>query len=523
VIVVGGDVVIGVDPQTGATRWTVELPERDGLRAFAAATPALSGNLLLVGYALRDVGESVNVLSPDATGADAGFGRQSHWVAMVDVEAGTLDPRMPAVELTGSVEGSAGGTVSFLPANAFLRSELGWWGAGADTLGFGYAQFGNVRDLQPWHGWVFEIDLDAWAAGETPISGLFATTTEENCGANGASGSFQRVCGGGLWSPSGSVAVPADNAAGFDLILAPGNGQLDITDGNFANTLLRVEPGLAFAPDCDEALCADFNPDAPSLDCIESCTNVFVPRLRDDEPELRMPDGRCDGLSFFECWAAADYIGGSTPLLTEAPSGERVLVYPTKDGHAYLVDADNLGTMYDRHQLVEYCGTVDDPCRWSWSGMIVNEPVETTTLEQPRILVATFMPDNTNPAGVVAVSVVETADGPRLERQWEFPNFTDPAAFSRFRIHPSRVQLAVFNGLEVAIVVEPAPAFQQGRAYVLRASDGALLAEVNLAGPGYRFTQPLVLGDQVFLNSCDSDNGTGTLETIQLLVEPVIP
>ena len=62
------------------------------------------------------------MLSPDATGADAGFGRQSHWVAMVDVEAGTLDPRMPAVELTGSVEGSAGGTVSFLPANAFLRS-----------------------------------------------------------------------------------------------------------------------------------------------------------------------------------------------------------------------------------------------------------------------------------------------------------------------------------------------------------------------------------------------------------------
>ncbi len=521
VIITGGDMVVGVDSTTQMPRWSVELPEQDGLRAFAAATPALHDGLLVVGYALRDVGQTNTVLDGGATGNDAATPSVSHWMVVVDVENGRIDPRFEPVELRGSVPGNDGGTVTFLPANGFLRSEIGWWGQSDDSLGYAYATFGNVRDIQPWHGWVFELDLDAWSQGGQAISAVFATTPEEDCGAAGASGSFQRLCGGGLWSPSGSIAIEADNDAGFDLIVAPGNGQLDLNRNDYANTLMRIPPGLDFDPGCDETLCADFDSDEPSRACVESCTHLFVPRLRDDEEALVMPDGRCDGLAFFECWATADYIGGSTPLLTTAPGGERVLVYPTKDGHAYLVDADHLGTMYDRHQLVNYCGTVDDPCIWSWSGMIVSEPVETTTLDVPRILVSTFMPDRTNPAGVVAVSVVDDGDGPRLERMWEFPAFTDEAAVQRFRRHPSRVQLAVFNGLEVAIVVEAAPAFERGTAYILRASDGALLAEVELAGPGYRFTQPLVVDDLVYVNSCDVDSGPGTLETIRMIAEEV--
>ena len=218
---------------------------------------------------------------------------------------------------------------------------------------------------------------------------------------------------------------------------------------------MRVSPGLAFDPACDETLCADFDPDEPSHACVESCQNLFVPRMITEGDAIDMPDGRCDGLAFFECWAEADFIGGSTPLLTEAPAGERVLVYPTKDGHAYLVDADNLGTMYDREQLVSYCGTPDDPCVWTWSGTVVSEPVQTVTDDVPRILIPTFMPDSTNPAGVVALTIVDTGDGPALERAWEFPNFSSDMAFDRFRRHPGRLRLAIFNGLEVAILSEP--------------------------------------------------------------------
>lgn len=520
-IVTGGDVVVGVDPATGETRWVAELPEQDGLRAFAAATPALRDGLLVVGYALRDVGETVNVLDESATGGDAGVARQSHWMAVVDLEAMAIDARFPAVELEGSVPGNQGGQVTFRPSNGFLRSEIGWWGKTDDSLGFAYATFGNVRDLQPWHGWIFELDLDAWSSGGDAISARFTTTPEENCGANGASGSFQRICGGGLWSPSGSIAIEADNDAGFDLIVAPGNGQFNLNENNYANTLLRISPGLDFANDCDPELCADLDIDEPSHACIESCSNVFVPRLMTEGDTIDMPDGRCDGLAFFECWAEADYIGGSTPLLSTAPGGERVLIYPTKDGHAYVVDADDLGTMYDREQVVNYCGTPDDPCIWSWSGMIVSEPVQTSTHDEPRILIPTFMPDNTNPAGVVAFTLVDNGSGPELERAWEFPDFSTEPALERFRRHPGRVRLAVFNGLEVAILSEPARSFEAGRTYILRASDGTLLAELPMEWSGYRFTQPAFHDGVAFVNSCESDNGRGTIETIRLIAEEV--
>lgn len=520
-VVTGGDVIVGLDPETGDQRWVVELEDEAPSRAFAAATPAIHDGLLVVGYALRSVDEAGTTLDPDSTGADAGFTRDSHWLAVVDLERTELDQRFAPVELTATVPGNDGEDVEFLPNHGFLRSEIGWWGQTDDSLGLAYATFGNVRDLQPWHGWAFEVDLDAWAAGETAISGVFNTTPETACGATNSSGSFQRVCGGGLWSPSGSIAVPADNERGFDVILAPGNGQLDLNRNDFANTLLRVPPGLELETGCDETLCADFDSDAPSHACIESCDRVFVPRLLDDEGPIVMEDGRCDGLEFFECWAEADFIGGSTPLLTEAPGGESVLVYPTKDGHVYLVDAEHLGTMYDREQLVAYCGTEDDACRWTWSGMIVSKPVQTTNGAQPRILVPTFMPDSTHPAGVVALRLVDGPDGPALERDWEFPNFSSEAAVERFRRHPSRIALTVFNDVEFAIVVDTAPAFQQATVYILRAATGDLVAEVPLDGPGYRFTQPAVVGDTVFFNSCDSDNGAGRIETLRLVAESV--
>ena len=110
-------------------------------------------------------------------------------------------------------------------------------------LGLVYVSFGNVRDLQPWHGWLFEIDLDAWQAqaqneiddaGDgvnptdpvNPITGTLVTTAAEgDCGAEDSDGPREMACGGGIWAARGPEVI-ADPASpdGYALLVATGNG-----------------------------------------------------------------------------------------------------------------------------------------------------------------------------------------------------------------------------------------------------------------------------------------------------------
>lgn len=216
--------------------------------------------------------------------------------------------------------------------------------------------------------------------------------------------------------------------------------------------------------------------------------------------------------------AAARLHWWSTPAYLEIDE-YKLLAYPTKDGHVYLVDMENLGTMYDRHQLVEYCGTTSDECRWSWAGMIVTEPAQYVADGEHRLIVPTFMPDRTHPAGVVSLAVVVGEDGPRLERRWEFPEFDQQAAVDSFRVHPSRPVIAEVGEFDVAVVVEPRIDGSQGTMFVIDAATGVGLASAKLAGPGYRFTRPLVDGDRVYVNSCQTDRGRGSFEAFSLTVE----
>ena len=62
-------------------------------------------------------------------------------------------------------------------------------------------------------------------------------------------------CGGGVWSPSGPTLRQGEDD--FELGLPTGNGQLDLGRRDYANTLMRVPPGLAFDPGCDPDACAD--------------------------------------------------------------------------------------------------------------------------------------------------------------------------------------------------------------------------------------------------------------------------
>ena len=146
-IVTADGVFTALDPLTGAQIWQVALAAGDGLLANIAASPAVVGHRLL--FAWQEV--------------MADWTRVAHHVGVLDLDARALDPQFPSLTLTASQPATDGsGTIDFLPDHAYSRAAVVHVDVPDRTLGLGYVSFGNVRDLQPWHGWLFEIDLDAW-------------------------------------------------------------------------------------------------------------------------------------------------------------------------------------------------------------------------------------------------------------------------------------------------------------------------------------------------------------------------
>lgn len=500
-----GHQIVAIDPLTGARDWGVELPAPLGEMGFVVGTPLLLEDRLVVAY-------HTTTATPDRR--DVIDTRHRHRVVVIDLESGSLDSAFEGLELGGSVLDADGEEVPFEPRQNLGRAQLVGGKLPGDAFGKVYVTFGNARDIQPWHGFAIEVDLDLWLAEgrDAAITGFFVDTPESDCGPRGQSGSRERVCGGGLWAPTGPLLLPREE--GYELILASGNGQLDLAREDYANTLMRLGPGLTFDPGCDPVACADFDRDSPSQECVESCSALFIPRMPAGEDfSALVSEGRCQGDTLFECWAKLDYIGGSTPARVTLP-GFELLLYPTKDGAVYLVDAAHLGTLYERRQLVPICGTATSPCRWDWAGMIVTKPTMTTHDGLPLALVPTFMPDGEQEAGLVALQV-KLVDGiPALEELWRWPAAGSEAARTRFRVHPSRVSLMDLpDGREIALVVEPTVSGSEpGRLLALEVATGALLLDAPLDGRGYRFLQPLVREDRVYLPSCETNAGDAWIE-----------
>src|SRR5690606_1255454 len=154
-----------------------------------------------------------------------------------------------------------------------------------------------------------------------------------------------------------------------------------------------------------------------------------------------------------------------------------------------------LGTQYQRKELVKVCGTKDDECQADWAGMIVAQPAVTELEGKPLLVIPTFMPDKTHTAGVFALSVEGEGDTPRLETKCVFPDPESPEAKTRFRRHPSQAKVATVdeNGERAVFLVEPATGgMTNGKLVALRLEDGQPLADVDLAGKGQRFIEPLV-------------------------------
>ncbi len=502
VVVDGGGEVVVIDPLTGGRVWSLVLPAPEGEEAMAVATPVIVDRHLVVAFHTRPAGSRPHVADP----------RLRQRVAVVDLDTRALDAAYPLLDVTATVAGRFGPIV-FTPSHALARGALIAARRGASE-GLVYVSYGNVRDVQPYHGWIVEIDLEAWrlAGTRSAISAARTTTEDTACGEEGGDGSGDSRCGGGVWSPSGPLLL--DDERGSSLVVPVGNGQLDLARGDYANTLLRLRQGLTLEPGCDVARCETFSMANLESGCAESCRDVWVPRLLPNETLPRPSPNVCANKTLYDCWAVLDHLdGGSTPVAVVLPSGKRVLVYPTKDGHLWLIDSEHLGRVYAHYKLTDLCGAEGDTCEFAWAGTIVTKPQVTRIGGDQAVVVPTFMGDATHPSGVVAVRVVERNAVPAFETAWQFPPFDDPSARQRFRRHPSRAALAVpTNAEEHAFVVEAARPNGIGTLYALRTRDGRLAAETQLVGPGFRFAAPLFEGGAVFVNSCDSDFGEGYLE-----------
>lgn len=493
-VAVSDGLLAGVQPKTGQRVWEIRLPVPTGYRPWLVATPVQFQNKLVVAYQVR---------------ALRSHERVSHRLVVIDLEQRRLDPAFPRVELQAQKTSSDGtGVVRFNPATALSRSALVYGPGANDSLGYAYVSFGNYLDIQPWHGWVFELDLSAWRdrGAEAAISGVLLTTPEDSCQKEGMSGSRDTTCGGGVWTPAGPQVFPV--ADSFELLIPTGNGQLDPPRQDYANTLMRVGPGLAFESGCDAQLCDGFNPSDPALVCLESCKNLFIPRLPAGDV-LRPASGVCDDKTFWECLAWLDYdLGANAPVKVEVPNGPTVYVQPSKDGSVYLIDAEHMGLLYDRHKLVEVCGTAEDKCKVDWAGMIVTKPTLTEVDGTPVVIIPTFMPDSTHPAGLVALKIILANGKPRFEPFWRAPDFSTQESRVHFRYHPTRVVVAPFGetGEEYAWVGDMN--FVLG----VRIRDGHLVERQKMLGWRSRNLLPLIHDNILYVPSCKFDDGPSLLE-----------
>ena len=495
-------IIAALDGETGALDWQINAPAPEGQLAQLISTPAIIGDKLVILYQCLEKGV-----------------RTSHRLAVIDLTKKQLDEAFPVLVLSAEKPTADGlGTVKFNPPNAFSHSAIKHARKPGSKLGYVYAAFGNSGDEQPYHGWLFEIDMDAWQLGtekaKPAISSVLLTTPETECPVTQEYGNQEMICGGGIWTPPGLQIYPSGDE--FELFVPTGNGQTDLGRHDYANTIMRLKPGLKFDSGCDANLCANFNPINPDKACMASCKNLFIPRLQEGNASLRPATGECDNKSYWECLAWMDYdLGGSAPVKVDMENGHSVLVQPSKDGGVYLIDAEHLGTQYDRLQIVDVCGTKTDECKFGWMGMIVTQPVLTSIDKEPVVVVPTFVADKTHPAGLVALKIALEEGQPKFKRFWQFPDPSGPESLQMFRSHPSLPAMATLgkNGDATIWIVDIGT---HGTVYGVRIKDGALIAKHALKGAGRQLSLPLIHGNNLYVASIMPGTNKAMIEAYRI-------
>ncbi len=493
IIVPTSNGIIALDGETGALDWQINAPVPEGQMAQLISMPVMIGYKLVILY---------QCLENDV--------RTNYRLAVIDLTKKQLDEAFPVLVLSAEKPAANGvGTVKFDPPTAYSHSALKHALKPGSELGYVYAAFGNAAYEQPYHGWFFEIDMDAWrvpmqgfgnAEAKPVISSMLLTSPKVECPVSKDLSNDQKmICGGGIWPPTNPQIYPSGDE--YVLFVPTGNGQIDLKRSDYANTLMRLKPGLKFDAGCDANLCANFNPVNPDEACMASCKNLFIPRLLEGDAPLRPAGGECDNKSFWECLTWMDYdLGGSAPVKVNMDSGHSVLVQPSKDGSVYLIDAEHLGTQYDRLQIVDVCGTKTDPCESGWMGKIVTQPVLTSIDEGPVVIIPTFIHDKTHPAGLIALKIVLEEGQPKFKRFWQFPDTSSSEAVQKFRYHTSLPAISNLskNGDAIVWVVDIG---NPGTVYGVRIKDGALVAKQALKGVGRHDSSPLIHGNTLYVAS----------------------
>ena len=411
---------------------------------------------------------------------------------MIDLKRGEIDLGFDDLEFSAERAASDGaGTVRFDPAIHHARSALAHVSyAGSELI---YVSFSSIGDQGAWHGWLFEIDLGAWKRGPSrdAISSVFVTTPELDCD-NGAA---RQHCGGGLWGYSGPQI--RHSSEGVEIIVQSGNGLLNLKTGNYAQSMLRLKPGLKFDPLCSPEQCTNIDPRNPPETCLRTCKNLFVPRLLPTDQPLRPADGLCNGLTFLQCLDVEDWdFGSSSPVYVDLPNHQSIYVTVGKAGDVYVVDANTLGIMYDRKQIAELCGTVEEPCPDSGEGMIISQPQVAWVEDSPIVVIATHNPDHSHAAGIVGYAIVTQTGQPRLKKVWQVPSPSAPEAKRWFRAPPTRPIISDFEGELIAWVADNA---SEGRIVGVRIRDGKLVANVRTAGRPVRNAKPVLYQNVLYL------------------------
>lgn len=490
--------ITALDGNNGALEWQINAPTPEGQEVQLISTPVMISNKLVILYQCLEKGI-----------------RTSHRMAVIDLAQKKLDASFPVLVLSAEKPTSDGlSTVKFNPPTAFSHAALKHtWKVGSEW-GLVYAAFGNSGDTQPFHGWLFEIDMDAWQNQDAKraISNVLLTTPEAECPVSIESGTQEMICGGGIWTPGGPQLYPA--ADSVELFVPVGNGQVDLARHDYANTLMRAQPGQQFDPECDDNLCKNFNGSQPDYACMASCKNLFIPRMAKENTLFKPSNGECDHKTFWECLAWMDYdLGASAPVKVSLKSGHTVLVQPGKEGAVYLIDAKHLGTQYDRLQIVDVCGTPSDPCKAGWMGMIVTQPALTTINEESVVIIPTFMPDNTHSAGLVALKIVLEAGKPKFKRLWQYPDPASSSSVLKFRSHPALPVISTLGNDEVVWMVDIG---NPGTLYGIRVKDGAVIIEQPLLGTGRQLSAPLINGNTIYLASTIPSTGKATVEAYRI-------
>jgi hypothetical protein len=486
-VAVADGTIATIDPQTNEIVWRYVIEAPYAEQVWLLATPVTVEGRIVVAYL------TYSVLTAEPT---------SQRVIVLDQQSGRLDSDFRPLELAAKAPAFDGeASIDFDPTLALSRAALVHAGGGGGSLGYVYVSFGHLNtSKKPYHGWVFELDLDAWRKGEAAVSAVLPTTRDPDCPAD--SPSPNSLCGGGVWAPRGPKLRAS--SSGDEILVPTGNGAFDLARQEYSVTLMRLGRGLRFDPGCDPQLCAGGSAARPTDACAASCANLFIPRLLPGEP----PVSGCGDRGFHECLAERDLDFGSSPVEVDLPDGRSVLVQAGKDGALYLIDPGHLGTLYDRKQIVAACGTDEEPCESPAAGTIVTEPAVTEVDGTPVVIVPTFVSDHVHPAGVVAVKIVVRDGVPKIEPFWRAPAPDSREAVENFRQPPSGITLTTNrHGHRYAWVAD----YFSLWAFDVR--DGRIAANVALDLRSIRYARPLAHEGRLYVALCRRDDRGSRLDS----------